>query len=131
MNQTMCYFMARTYKFSTTVGVNADAIRFRQHRSKEMAHYAKDCWDAEVETSYGWIEVAGHADRAAFDLTKHAEKTGVDLNAARQLKEPKKITVINVAVDKKKVGTTFKKESKPINEAVDSWTEEDKQMFFN
>jgi len=36
-----------------------------------MAHYANDCWDAEVETSYGWIEVAGHADRSAFDLTKH------------------------------------------------------------
>jgi len=27
-----------------------------------MAHYASDCWDAEIETSYGWIEIAGHAD---------------------------------------------------------------------
>lgn len=24
-----------------------------------MAHYAKDCWDAEVETSYGWVECVG------------------------------------------------------------------------
>ena len=24
-----------------------------------MAHYAQDCWDAEIETSYGWIECAG------------------------------------------------------------------------
>ena len=47
-----------------------------------MAHYANDCWDAEVETSYGWIEIAGHADRSAFDLTKHMEKTKVELMAA-------------------------------------------------
>lgn len=24
-----------------------------------MAHYAKDCWDAEIETSYGWVECVG------------------------------------------------------------------------
>jgi len=23
-------------------------VRFRQHRANEMAHYAADCWDAEV-----------------------------------------------------------------------------------
>jgi glycyl-tRNA synthetase len=44
-----------------------------------MAHYATDCWDAEVETSYGWIEIAGHADRSAFDLGKHSEKTKIEL----------------------------------------------------
>jgi len=76
------------------VGIKPEAIRFRQHRSKEMAHYAQDCWDAEVETSYGWIEIAGHADRSCFDLTKHSEKTGVELVAARQLKEPKKVKFI-------------------------------------
>lgn len=54
-----------------------------------MAHYAQDCWDAEVETSYGWIEVAGHADRSCYDLTKHAEKTKTELVAKRKLKEPK------------------------------------------
>ena len=42
-------------------------VRFRQHRSTEMAHYAADCWDAEVRTSaYGWVEVVGHADRGGF-----------------------------------------------------------------
>lgn len=25
---------------------------FRQHKATEMAHYAKDCWDAEVYTTY-------------------------------------------------------------------------------
>jgi glycyl-tRNA synthetase len=99
-NQTLGYFMARTYRFLKDCGINAEAIRFRQHRSNEMAHYAQDCWDAEVETSYGWIEVAGHSDRSCFDLQRHAEKTKVELVAARLLKDPKTIKFIQVTVDK-------------------------------
>jgi glycyl-tRNA synthetase len=82
-NETLAYFMARTYQFLVSVGIHPDGIRFRQHRSDEMAHYADDCWDAEVETSYGWIEIAGHADRSCFDLSRHAKRTKTDLVAAR------------------------------------------------
>ena len=37
-----------------------------------MAHYAADCWDAEIECSYGWIECIGIADRSAYDLRAHS-----------------------------------------------------------
>lgn len=57
-----------------------------------MAHYANDCWDAEVETSYGWIEVAGHSDRSAFDLSRHQARTKVELMAARPLATPIQVT---------------------------------------
>ena len=63
-NKTLAYFLGRTFLFLTKVGIREEHIRFRQHLQTEMAHYAVDCWDAEVETSYGWIEVAGHADRS-------------------------------------------------------------------
>jgi len=110
-NQTIAYFMARSYLFLLECGINSDAIRFRQHRDKEMAHYAKECWDAEVETSYGWIEVAGHSDRSCFDLTRHAEKTKTELVAARPLKEPKLIKFITISLDKKILGKKFKKDA--------------------
>lgn len=109
-NQTVGYFVARTYLFLTSIGIKAEAIRFRQHRSNEMAHYANDCWDAEVETSYGWIEIAGHADRSAFDLTKHQERTKVELMAARRLPEPITITSTIATVNKKICGKQFKKD---------------------
>jgi glycyl-tRNA synthetase len=64
--------LARTYLFLKICGINPEGIRFRQHRKNEMAHYAQDCWDAEVETSYGWIEIAGHSDRSCYDLERHA-----------------------------------------------------------
>lgn len=70
-NETLGYFLARIQLFLTSLGCNPDKIRFRQHMANEMAHYAADCWDAEMETSYGWIECVGCADRSAYDLTVH------------------------------------------------------------
>lgn len=128
-NQTLAYFMARSFKFLTSVGIKPEGIRFRQHRSKEMAHYASDCWDAEVETSYGWIEVAGHADRSCFDLTKHAEKTNTELNAARRLKEARVEKYIMVTVDKKDFGKFFKTLNKPLLTQIESWNEEQKSSY--
>lgn len=40
-NETLGYYMARTYLYLTTVGVDPKRLRFRQHMSNEMAHYAK------------------------------------------------------------------------------------------
>jgi len=39
-NETLGYFLARIYLFLTTIGTSKDKLRFRQHMSNEMAHYA-------------------------------------------------------------------------------------------
>ena len=51
-NETLGYFLGRIQQFLVKVGVSPEKLRFRQHMSNEMAHYAKDCWDAECHTSY-------------------------------------------------------------------------------
>ncbi len=51
-NETLGYYLGRTHQFLLKAGINAEHLRFRQHMSTEMAHYAKDCWDAECRTSY-------------------------------------------------------------------------------
>mgnify|MGYP003301503647 CR=1 FL=1 len=58
---TVAWFMAWTWEFLVSVGIDPARIRFRQHEDTEMAHYACDCWDAEIEGSYGWIECVGIA----------------------------------------------------------------------
>jgi len=126
-NETVGYFVARTFLFLTSVGIRTEAIRFRQHRSNEMAHYANDCWDAEVETSYGWIEIAGHADRSAFDLTKHMEKTRVELQASRRLPEEITITKTIPQLNKKVIGKTFKKDQKDVVDFFEHATEDIKK----
>lgn len=94
-----------------------------------MAHYAKDCWDAEIETSYGWIEVVGHADRSCFDLTRHAKKTKTELVAARLLKEPKLVKITKILPNKKEIGKVFKGDSKGINEVLEEFSEEEKEKL--
>jgi glycyl-tRNA synthetase len=51
-NETLGYFMVRIYLFLIKIGIDPARLRFRQHMTNEMAHYACDCWDAEIESSY-------------------------------------------------------------------------------
>lgn len=77
--------MGRSFEFLTQAGVDTTRLRFRQHMKNEMAHYASDCWDAEIETSFGWIECIGHADRSAYDLNAHMKDAKVSLLASRRI----------------------------------------------
>ena len=100
----------------TKCGVRKDKLRFRQHMSNEMAHYACDCWDAECHTSYGWVECVGCADRSCYDLTQHTKHSGVKLVAEKQLPQPKVIDVVEIQVDKSVVGKLFKQNAKLITD---------------
>lgn len=128
-NETLAYYMTRTFQFLQLCGIPAAAIRFRQHLDTEMAHYAQDCWDAEVETSYGWIEIAGHADRACFDLDCHSKATKTELLGSKPLKEPIEVSVTHIIPDKKKLGKTLKKDCKLLTDFLGSLNEEEKQEF--
>ena len=65
-NETLGYFLTRIQGFLIKIGVDGARLRFRQHMANEMAHYACDCWDAEILTSYGWVECVGCADRQTW-----------------------------------------------------------------
>eukprot|EP00939_MAST-03C_sp_MAST-3C-sp1_P000338 g338.t1 len=118
-NETLAYFMARTYAFLCKVGVKPTHIRFRQHLKSEMAHYASDCWDAEIYLSYGWTECVGIADRSCFDLTKHATASKQDMSAQKQFKEKVFIDVVKIARNKGLMGKAFKRQQKIVNEYLD------------
>lgn len=84
-----------------------------------MAHYACDCWDAELLTSYGWIECVGCADRSAYDLTVHSKFTGTDLKVKESLHGGSiKKEIWEATLDKKLVGPRFKKDAKIVQESV-------------
>lgn len=125
-NEILGYYMVRTWKFFQQCGIPHEAIRFRQHLDTEMAHYACDCWDAEIETSYGWIEITGHADRSCYDLDVHSAATGTDLVAARPLETPFEKTEVFVILNKKELGKALKGESKILMKHVDGLNEEQK-----
>ncbi|KAK3997282.1 putative glycyl-tRNA synthetase [Cladorrhinum sp. PSN332] len=117
-NETLGYFLARIHLFLKKIGIDQTKIRFRQHMANEMAHYACDCWDAELLTSSGWVECVGCADRSAYDLSVHAKKTGAPLVVRAQLDEPKSYEEWEVQIEKKKFGPFFKKDGKTVENAV-------------
>ena len=110
-NETLGYFLGRIYEFLIIIGIDKKKLRFRQHMANEMAHYASDCWDAELKTSYGWIECVGCADRSAFDLTVHSKKSKEKLIVREKLEEPYITTKWEITVDKKHFGIKFRKDS--------------------
>jgi glycyl-tRNA synthetase len=122
-NETLAYFLARTYLFMVKVGINPERMRFRQHLAHEMAHYAEDCWDCEVESSYGWIECVGIADRSAFDLKAHATASKKDMSAYIRFDEPIMVDELVVEPNKKVLGKAFKKDAKVVTSALDTLTE--------
>ncbi|KAL2920069.1 Glycine--tRNA ligase 1, mitochondrial [Polyrhizophydium stewartii] len=131
-NETLGYFMARIYLFLVRIGIDPERLRFRQHMANEMAHYACDCWDAEIKSSYGWIESVGCADRSAFDLTAHSRRTGEKLIARETLAEPIIRDALVLEIDKSKFGPAFKKDAKAVQGyfeglmrgSADEWDEE-------
>lgn len=117
-NETLGYFLARIALFLKKIGIDENKIRFRQHMANEMAHYASDCWDAELHSSYGWIECVGCADRSAYDLSVHSKKTNTDLSVSETLPEPKRYETWEAEINKSKFGPKFKKDAKAVTEAI-------------
>jgi len=128
-NQTLGYFIARIQQFLEKAGVDVSKMRFRQHMANEMAHYAKDCWDAELLTSYGWVECVGCADRSAFDLQAHSKATGVSLVAEKKLSEAKTVEITEMVPNKQVMGKAFKKEAKSVSDLLANLSLEDITTF--
>ncbi|RMF90025.1 MAG: glycine--tRNA ligase [Methanobacteriota archaeon] len=118
-HQYLAYHMVRTYQFLREAGIPVERIRFRQHRKTEMAHYACDCWDAEVLTErYGWVEVVGIADRTDYDLRSHIRESGVDLKAFLRFDTPKREKRVILEPDMKRLGPVYKDKAKEVGELI-------------
>ncbi|OMJ22408.1 putative glycine-tRNA ligase [Smittium culicis] len=124
-NETLGYFLGRIFLFLEKIGIDNDRLRFRQHMSNEMAHYACDCWDAEIQSSYGWIECIGCADRSAFDLTVHSKRTKEKLVVRENLETPIVYDALICNLNKKKFGPKFRQNAKPIQDKLESLSQEE------
>ncbi|ELP91013.1 glycyl-tRNA synthetase, putative [Entamoeba invadens IP1] len=128
-SQLLAYFMGRTYKFLTELGIPGEHIRFRQHLKTEMAHYAKDCWDAEIRMSYGWVECVGHADRGDYDLSNHARCSKVDQSVYITFDEPKEVCEVTITFNKGALGKKYRKDSQKLFAYVEKLNETEKEAI--
>lgn len=122
-NETLAYFMARTQLYMEKIGMDPGRLRFRQHLATEMAHYASDCWDLEIKSSYGWVECVGHADRACYDLQVHSKATNTSMLATKKVDPPVEIECAKLKFDRKLLGQMFKQDQRVVSGALESLAE--------
>lgn len=122
-NETLAYFMARTQLYMEKIGMDPARLRFRQHLSTEMAHYASDCWDLEIQSSYGWVECVGHADRACYDLQVHAAATKTPMLATEKVNPPVEVEYAKLKFDRKILGKEFKQDQRVVSGALEALAE--------
>lgn len=112
------HFVACAYALIRSFGMPDEKMRLRQHMPDEMAHYAEDCWDIEIETSLGWIECVGIADRGAYDLTRHQEFSGADMSVFVAFDAPKTVEVEVFVPDFRALGPKFRGDAAAVGEAI-------------
>ena len=123
-HEVLGYNIALTNEFLTKVGIDPARLRFRQHLKDEMAHYAIDCWDAEIETErFGWVEIVGIADRTDYDLKAHARVSKTELDVYVEYDEPKMVTRFVVKPNMGKLGPLFKGKAKAVADALKQLSE--------
>ncbi len=119
-NQALGYYMYLTQEFLLTAGVDPKKFRFRKHAADELAHYATECWDAELYSErFGWVECVGIADRSAYDLNAHIVSSSVDMYALRPFEEPKEVMVKKIVPKMNILGPRFSGKAGKIKEQLE------------
>ncbi|WP_249227075.1 glycine--tRNA ligase [Kutzneria sp. CA-103260] len=77
------YWIDERLRWYTDLGVNRDNLRLYEHPQEKLSHYSKRTVDIEYRFFFAgqeWGELEGIANRTDFDLTTHANHSGVDLS---------------------------------------------------
>lgn len=128
-SETLGYFIGRIMQFLVKIGCDVTKMRFRQHMANEMAHYACACWDAELLTSFGWVECVGCSDRSVFDLSQHTIATTTSFMASVTLPLPIVKDVLVVNPNKRNIGSDFRSDTKTVLEYLANIAEEQAQAI--
>ncbi|MDI9427851.1 MAG: glycine--tRNA ligase [Spirochaetota bacterium] len=73
------YWRSERWSYYQKMGVNIDKLRWHKHGPDELAHYAKDAYDIEYEFPMGFKELEGVHNRTNYDLSRHQQYSGKDL----------------------------------------------------
>ena len=74
------YWLEERLNWYVELGIKRENLRLREHLGKELAHYAKACYDIEYRFPMGWAELEGIANRTDFDLAQHSRHSGENLS---------------------------------------------------
>jgi len=74
------FWLKERLAFLERIGLKKEKIRVFEVPEKERAHYAKRQVDIEFRFPFGWKEIEGVHNRGDWDLSRHSQFSGKDLN---------------------------------------------------
>jgi glycyl-tRNA synthetase len=74
------YWKEQRIGWYDALGIRRENLRFHEHGKDELAHYAAAAFDIQYNFPFGWKELEGIHNRTDFDLKRHQEFSGKDLN---------------------------------------------------
>src|SRR3989344_2294849 len=78
------YWRNEMWGWIESVGIKKDSVHELDVPEDERAHYSKRTIDFEFDFPFGRKELYGLAYRTNYDLSKHMEKSGVDMQYAEE-----------------------------------------------
>ncbi|NFG22447.1 glycine--tRNA ligase [Clostridium botulinum] len=88
------YWKDYCWNFLLNLNVKTENLRMRDHGEEELSFYSNATSDIEYLFPFGWGELWGIADRTDYDLKKHQEHSGQDLNYLDQTNNEKYIPYV-------------------------------------
>ena len=73
------YWRQQRWQWYVDLGLSPERLRRRDHEQTELAHYSNATTDLEYLFPIGWKELEGIASRTDFDLKRHSEASGKQL----------------------------------------------------
>jgi glycyl-tRNA synthetase len=121
LSEWSAYFVGLSQQFMSDLGIPPTSQRFQEKSPNERAHYSSQTYDHEVLLDrWGWVEMAGHANRSDHDLSSHIKGSGSDLTVFKKYDLPV-IRRDRVArpIDSA-IGPAFKGEAAAVRKLIES-----------
>lgn len=79
-NEYFAYLVGKAATFYRRLGIPEEDLRFKEIPDEDRPFYSAINVDVEIHFSIGWKEVEGTAYRTDWDLKRHSEVSGEDLD---------------------------------------------------
>jgi glycyl-tRNA synthetase len=74
------YWINTRLAWYVDLGIPVAQLRLHEHAKEDLSHYSRGTTDVEYAYPWGWDELEGVANRGDYDLTQHANASGVALD---------------------------------------------------
>ena len=132
LSEWSAYFIALSQQFMSDLGIPTTSQRFHEKLLSERAHYSSQTYDHEVWLDrWGWVEMAGHANRSNHDLSSHIRESGSDLTVFKKYEEPiVRRERVARPVDST-IGPAFKSDAATVRKLIESAKSADVERSIN